>query len=571
MRRTPSAEAGFSLVETLTSIAIMGVVMTALTTFFVSTTATLNKQRGLQTAVRFAHDGVDLAKSLPGASVVAGRSLKDVTEQIRELKDGEIPGLGGLGNLGGLDVTALLATMTPAADPKLGSLADSPNAVLPIVPKVLDFNRTKFSRHFFVGSCQMPLGGTDCGLLSLPGILLNFYRVVVAVTWENDRACPKTGGVCSYVTQTLVSAAPTDPVFNPSVTVTAPLPDNPGNQNVDEVTVPMPRPLVLTATTAYPPLTWSAENLPPGVTITPAGVINGTPTTAGTYVVRVIVTDALSGNDASFNWTVAALPAVTPATQTWDAGARATYAVPMTGGLAPYAWTATGLPAGLTIDPATGIITGTATATGAAARATVTVKVTDKNLKAGSATFTWNTKVAVQFPNASTPISLTKGTPYSGAVSGYGGSGTYTWTASNLPPGLSLSTAGLVSGTVTGSTRYLVTLTVTDSLGATNSSLVPVNIATPAGQLQVTAPAMTPTPDRTNVKGTAITVIDPKASGGTTPYTWTVGNLPPGVTFNSTTTRISGTPTTAGSYPVTITVTDKVGARSIFMFLWTIT
>ena len=564
MPPTSSSDAGFSLVETLTSIAIIGVVMTALTTFFVSTTTTLNKQRGLQTAVRYAHNGVDLVKSL-GSAVVAGRGAKDVAEQFRQLQDGEIPGLGDL------DVTGLLATMTPAADTTLGSLATSVSPALPVAPQTDVFNGTSFNRHYFVGSCQMPLGETDCGLLTVPGILLNFYRVVVAVTWENDRACPRTGGVCSYVTQTLVSAASTDPVFNPSVTVTPPLPDNPGNRTVDEVTVPMPAPLVLTATTAYPPLTWSAENLPPGVTITPAGVISGTPTAAGTYVVRVIVTDALSTNDASFNWTVAALPAVTPVAQTWDAGAKVTYAVPMTGGLAPYTWTATGLPAGLTIDPATGIITGTTTATGAAAKATVTVKVTDKNQKSSSATFTWNTKVTVQFPNAATPISLTKDTPYSGAVSAYGGSGTYTWTATNLPPGLSLSTAGLVTGTVTGSTRYLVTLTVTDSLGATSSAVVPVNITTPAGQLQVTSPAMTPTPDRTNARGTAITAIDPKASGGTNPYTWTVRNLPPGLTFNGTNTKITGTPTTAGSYPVTITVTDRVGATSIFMFLWTIT
>jgi hypothetical protein len=82
---------------------------------------------------------------------------------------------------------------------------------------------------------------------------------------------------------------------------------------------------------------------------------------------------------------------------------------------------------------------------------------------------------------------------------------------------------------------------------------------------------MTPTPDRTNVKSTAITALAMTASGGTTPYTWTATNLPPGLTFSGSTNKITGTPTTAGSYPVTLTVTDKVGARSIFMFVWTIT
>ncbi|WP_327008901.1 putative Ig domain-containing protein [Dactylosporangium sp. NBC_01737] len=566
MPRTPASDAGFSLVETLTSIAIIGVVMTALTTFFVSTTTTLNKERGLQTAVRVAHDGVDLVKSLPGSSIVSGRGAKDVAEQIRQLKDGEIPGLGNL------DVQGLLDTMTPASDSRLGTLGVNASPVLPTLADPAIVNNTTFKRYYFVGSCKMPLGGTVCSLLSPPGTLLNFYRVVVAVTWPNDRACASTDGVCSYVTQTMVSAAATDPVFNPSVTITPPLPDNPGNQAGDEVDVPMPKPLVLTATTAYPPLTWEAENLPPGVTITPAGVIDGTPTVAGIYVVRVMVTDAASNNDASFNWTVAALPVVAPVVQTWDAGSAVSYQVPLTGGIGPYVWSATGLPNGLTINATTGLITGTTTATGAAAAANVTVKVTDKNAKTHSVTFKWNTRVAVQFPNASTPISLTRGTLYNGTVSAYGGSGTYTWTAKDLPTGLSVSSAGVVTGTVTASSRYLVTLTVTDSLGATNSTLVPVNITTPAGQLQVTSPAMTPTPDRTNVKGTAITALAMAASGGTAPYTWAATSaLPPGLTFSTASNKIAGTPTTAGSYPVTMTVTDKVGAKATFMFLWTIT
>jgi prepilin-type N-terminal cleavage/methylation domain-containing protein len=570
MRRTPPADAGFSLVETLTSIAIIGVVMTALTTFFVSSTTTLNKQRGMQTAVRIAHSGVDLVKSLPGSTIVAGRSAKSVNEQFRQLKAGEIPGL--VPNLiKGVDVLGLLETMQPAADAQMNPLADSPNPVLPIKADPETFNNATFNRYYFVGSCQLPLGGTVCSLLSPPGTLLNFYRVVVAVTWHDDRGCASTGGVCSYVTQTLVSAAATDPIFNPSVTITPPLPDNPGNQAVDYATVPMPTALTMTATTAYPPLTWSAENLPPGITITPAGVVSGTPTTAGVYVVRVMVTDAASNNDASFNWTVAALPVVAPVAQTWDAGSAVSYQVPVTGGYAPYAWSATGLPAGLTINATTGLITGTSTATGAAAAADVTVKVTDKNLKTHSATFKWNTRVAVQFPNASTPISLTKGVLYNGAVSGYGGTGTYTWTAKDLPAGLSVSSAGVVTGTVSASSRYLVTLTVTDSLGATNSVLVPVNIATPAGQLQVTSPAMTPTPDRTNVKGTAITALGMAATGGTAPYTWTATGMPNGLTFSSATNKITGTPTVAGSYPVTLTVTDNVGAKATFMFLWKIT
>lgn len=563
MRRTPPADDGFSLVETLTSIAIIGVVMTALTTFFVATTTTINKERGLQMAIRLAHDGVELVKSMPGPSIIEGRSPKDVAAQFDKLKNGQIPGLAGF------DVAGLLQAMTPVADPKLGPLADSLKPVLPIVPEAMKVNNTAFARQWFVGSCQMPLGGSVCGLLAVPGTLLKFYRVVVAVTWPNDRACKATDGVCSYVTQTLVSASSADPVFNPLVAVTAPLPDNPGNQT-DEMTVPMAAPVTLTATTAYPPLTWVVENLPPGLSYTQAGVITGTPTVAGTYVVRVVVTDKAATNDASFNWTVVPPPTAAPVDQTWDAGTAASYTLPVTGGIGPYTWAATGLPAGVTLNPATGVVSGTSTASGAAAVAAVSVTVTDKNLKKHTAAFKWSTKVAVQFPTSATPIALTRGVAYSGSVGAAGGSGGYTWTAANMPPGLTLSAAGVLTGTVTGSTRYLVTLTVKDSNGVTNTSVVPVNVTTTVlTQLRVTTPT-TAAPDKTGTKGTAIASQPSAATGGTTPYTWTATGLPAGLSINVNTGAITGTPTTVGTSTVTLTVTDKVGATSVFMFLWKI-
>ncbi|GAA2326778.1 prepilin-type N-terminal cleavage/methylation domain-containing protein [Dactylosporangium salmoneum] len=552
------ADEGFSLVETLTSLAIMGVVMTALTTFFISTTNTINKERGLQMAVQYAHDGVEMVRSLPGPKLAQGRSAIDVANQL--LTD----------HVANLDLTALRNSMKPAVDSALSLTAASVNPILPIIPETRTFNGTVFARHWYVGTCVMDpkLSDAPCLLSSTVSNPLSFYRVVVAVTWQNSRAC--TGGECSYVTDTLVAGSLTDPIFNPSVTVTPPLPDNPGNQT-SEVTVPITR-LALTASTAYPPITWSAENLPPGLVINDAGSITGTPTVAGVYVVRVVVKDNASTNDASFNWTVNPLPAIPqPVDQTWDAGSAVSYTVPLTGGTAPMTWSATGLPAGLSIAPTTGVITGSSTATGAAAAATVKVAVTDKYGKSANATFKWNTKVAVMYPNATTPIALTKGVAYSGSVVVAGGSGVYTITSPNLPPGLSMTSAGVVSGTVTGGTRYLVTLNVTDSLGATNSTVVPVNVTVNSG-LKITAPTAS-APDKTGTKGTAIATQTATATGGTTPYTWDATGLPPGITLATTSNNgvMTGTPTTSGSYVVTLTVTDKTGATSTFSFVWKIT
>jgi poly(hydroxyalkanoate) depolymerase family esterase len=58
------------------------------------------------------------------------------------------------------------------------------------------------------------------------------------------------------------------------------------------------------------------------------------------------------------------------------------------------------------------------------------------------------------------------------------------------------------------------------------------------------------------------------ASGQTLSYA-AVG-LPPGVSISASTGLIAGTPTTAGSYPVTITTTDTTGASGSAAFTWTV-
>ncbi|MFC7614619.1 Ig domain-containing protein [Actinokineospora soli] len=60
------------------------------------------------------------------------------------------------------------------------------------------------------------------------------------------------------------------------------------------------------------------------------------------------------------------------------------------------------------------------------------------------------------------------------------------------------------------------------------------------------------------------------ASGGTTPYTWSATGLPPGLSINSGTGLISGTPTTPNSYTVTATVTDSANRSSSATFTWVV-
>ncbi len=136
------------------------------------------------------------------------------------------------------------------------------------------------------------------------------------------------------------------------------------------------------------------------------------------------------------------------------------------GGTAPYTWSATGLPSGLTIAPATGTVSGTPTTAG---NHTVTITATDSAGKTGSTTFTWTiTAPGTGSPTLTNPGSqnVYVGRPVRLVLHASGGTGPYTFTAANLPTGLSVGAAdGVVSGTPTTWGSRTATLTVTDATG----------------------------------------------------------------------------------------------------------
>jgi hypothetical protein len=106
----------------------------------------------------------------------------------------------------------------------------------------------------------------------------------------------------------------------------------------------------------------SSGALPPGLAANPDGTLTGTPTTDGSFSFTVTVTDAASqSRSGTFQTTIA--PPVAVATQslpTGIAGSPYSATLSATGGYAPYGWSlVTGsLPAGLSLDGATGRIAG---------------------------------------------------------------------------------------------------------------------------------------------------------------------------------------------------------------------
>jgi cyclophilin family peptidyl-prolyl cis-trans isomerase len=302
----------------------------------------------------------------------------------------------------------------------------------------------------------------------------------------------------------------------------------------------------------------SGGSLPAGLTLSAAGVISGTPTAAGTTTFTVKVTDS-GGNTGSQQYTLTINPALSITATALPAATVGTAydaTVPTSGGTGADTFEITSgtLPAGLTLD-ASGTITGTPT-TATTGPINVTILVTDSIGDSASQV------VAVAANLGITPTTLPNWTidqaGYNQQLTGSGGSGTYTFSvpSSTLPTGLTLNSAGLLSGTPTATGTFRFTVTTTDSAGHTGSQAYSVTI-NPAVTIGTTSlPSWT-----SGQAGYSQTIL---VSGGTGADTFTVtsGSLPSGLSLNNSTGVISGTPAAAGSSNFTVTATDTVGATA---------
>jgi hypothetical protein len=262
---------------------------------------------------------------------------------------------------------------------------------------------------------------------------------------------------------------------------------------------------------------------------------------------------------------VSAMPSITSAATFSPATEGTAYSgtITVTGGAGAlnYSVTVGTLPSGLSLNSSTGAITGTATGPSGAVSFTLQVKdsstaAPQTNSKAISITI--NQPPAPQFTTTTLPADV-EGTAYSQPLALTGGLApfTYSISAGALPAGLSISAAtGAITGTPTGPNGSAsFTVKVVDSSNPVQSASQPLTIAVNLPP----APAITTASLPSDVEGTAYnqTVV---ATGGLAPLTYSVsvGSLPAGLSFNSGTGAITGTPTGPnGTASFTVKVTDK--------------
>jgi hypothetical protein len=307
---------------------------------------------------------------------------------------------------------------------------------------------------------------------------------------------PTTAGTSSFTVR-VADAAGQDDIQALSITISAapPLPNPP---DIRTTTLPAgtvgqaySQPVQVNGGTGA--LTWSTVGggtLPANLNLNPTnGLIAGTPTVTGTYLFTVRVQDAggLSDQQAlsitinepapppSPSITTTSLPAGTIG-QAYNQSLR------VTGGTGGLTWSivpGTGtLPPGLNLDQPTGVISGTPIVP--AGTSSFTVRVADAAGQDDTQALSITTNLPAP-PNITTSAlpGGTVGQPYTQTVQATGGTGTLTWSLSGgaVPAMLSLSPAGVISGTPTNAGTTTFTVRVTDTLNQSDTQSLSIGIS----------------------------------------------------------------------------------------------
>ncbi|MBL0014703.1 MAG: putative Ig domain-containing protein [Flavobacterium sp.] len=306
-----------------------------------------------------------------------------------------------------------------------------------------------------------------------------------------------------------------------------------------------------------------SPSLPNGLSFdTSTGIISGTPTTISSTATYT-VTAFNSGGSTTFD-VVITVNDIAPSALTYNSpniftrGTTISNLDPsVSGGIVTSYSISPSLPVGLSLNTTTGRISGTPTAISATATYTVTASNTG-----GSTTFGVVITVNDIAPSALSYISpnvFTRGTTISNLNPSVSGGIVTSYSISPSPVGLSLNTTtGRISGTPTAiSATATYTVTASNTGGSTTFGVViTVNDIAPSALSYISPNVFT--------RGTTISNLDPTISGGiVTSYSISPA-LPSGLSFSTSTGRISGTPTViAATATYTVTAFNSGGSTTV--------
>jgi hypothetical protein len=315
-------------------------------------------------------------------------------------------------------------------------------------------------------------------------------------------------------------------------------------------------PFLYTITATNNPTSYNIAQLPPGLTASGAQ-ISGTPTTAGLFFTSI------SANNGSGQGAVVVLfftinpagpiPSLTSAALVSSpAGAAFSYAITATN--SPTSFSATGLPAGLSLDSTTGIISGTP-----AAPQVATVVLTASNSYGSS--LPRNLVLTIgDFSTITSAASVTGTANSSLSYSLTASNSPVTYNVTGLPAGLSINaTTGAITGTPSTAGSYTVTASANNALGIGPSTNITFDVDDTSGNAPLIAPQIlaAPAPLSATV-GSSVQFSVTAAGSGTLGYQWSLNNIPISGATAPTLTLYLVNASDAGSY--TVLVANAQGA-----------
>jgi carboxypeptidase family protein/putative Ig domain-containing protein len=336
-------------------------------------------------------------------------------------------------------------------------------------------------------------------------------------------------------------------------------------------TVDVPYEALLEATGGTPPYEWRASHPPPGLGVTGDGLVSGSPGfPAGAYTFGVSVRDAestlVSAELTLEIRTTSGLRALGEELSTGEAGVPYADTLRAQGGAPPYVFELAGLPEGLQLDPATGVVSGTPQGATGAEGEPIELELVVRDV-VGASAFD-----SVSIGIVPGPVVITSDLPdgqvgvfYEAFLEHTGGFGTfdeYTVISGSLPPGLGLAGPESLFGSRLDGTPILAgtyQFTLQLSLCATNrpGECTP-QIATreyvvviAGSPLSIVTSSL---PDA--VVGTPYSVFLVR-EGGSGPFQWDVvsGSLPAGISLTAAG-ELTGTPTAPGDASFEVRVQD---------------